>query len=275
MPGNPTPPSGEKAPVPSTDFCIATALLWRTSGVTRPGRQLTRQESHVVRLHCDRILAAAQTFTWTAVTKLFGSEAGHEHFHTLLCKHIPDAIERSKMHSDTWKVRVLVSEDGSIEVVPDAITLCLVDGIPSWPSLPETLHGAQLKCKICRVFVDRQPTLPSALTTHKTNSRRQYEEARSRSKIEHMAPTEGEVLLFNEDREVMEASTCTPYFEKDGVWMTPALSSGGNAGVSRRMAVEAGLCVERIVHIDDLSDGETIWLSNAVRGFIRGRLRLF
>ena len=87
-------------------------------------------------------------------------------------------------------------------------------------------------------------------------------------------PAQSEVLLFNEKREITEASLCTPFFFQRGVWTTPPLSSGGNAGVSRRMALEAGLCVEEVLHIDELVDGQIIWLSNAVRGFMQGKLHL-
>lgn len=51
-------------------------------------------------------------------------------------------------------------------------------------------------------------------------------------------------------------------------WVTPPLSSGGNAGVTRRYALEHGFCIEQVVRVEDLVDGEECWLSNGVRGFI-------
>lgn len=255
-------------------FHITTALLWATSGEDQPDRQFEPAETHVLDLHCDRLLAAAQAFSWSAVLNAFEGEHGHKQFQALLLKHIPSAISQSKCISNKWKVRVLVGEDANTQLMVSPVALSPVNGMPQWPHLPEKLHSAILSTEACKLVVDIQPTLRSALTTHKTTHRRQYDEARSRLGIEHIAPTESEVLLFNEDREVMEASLCTPYFFRNGIWVTPALSSGGNAGVSRRLALEAGLCIEKTLYIDDLLGGEIIWLSNAVRGFIPGTLRL-
>lgn len=261
-----------------TKLCITTALLWRPPSAPDESSQVSEcallQESHILDLHRDRLVAAAEAFSWQSVTKLFLGETGRRHFHAVLLEAIPDAIKKSNIASSTWKVRVMVSEDGNIRVLPAPVDLSLVSGIAQLPSLPKMLYHFPESSEVSLVFVDRQPTLPSKLTTHKTTSRSHYDNARSRCNIEHDGPTQSEVLLYNQEREVMEGSLCTPYFLRDGLWTTPSLSSGGNAGVSRRMALEAGLCVEGIVHIDELLDGETIWLSNAVRGFMQGRVNL-
>jgi 4-amino-4-deoxychorismate lyase len=264
----------EEASVLAPKLFITTALLWQPPESFQHTKRALLAESHVLDLHCDRILAAAEALSWQAVIKLFSGETGRGHFHAILHESIPDVIKISNLVSSTWKVRVLVSEDGSSQVLPAPVSLSLVSGIPQWPLLPKKLHQIPLGSEVSRVFVDRQPTVASILTTHKTTYRSHYDDARSRCNIEHHGPMQSEVLLFNEDQEVMEASLCTPYFLRDGVWMTPTLSSGGNAGVSRRMALEGGLCVEKIFHVGELCDGERIWLSNAVRGFMQGRMDL-
>ena len=252
---------------------ITTALLWSMSSRIQPNQHVTQQEAHLINLHCDRILAAARAFSWTAVLDTFDRTSGHQYFHALLHQQIPVAIEQSSLQSVDWKIRILVSQDGKVEISPAPIILHPVNGVPRWPRVPEKLSEVS-SIEVCLVLVDSVPTPASEFTTHKTNSRKHYDEARSRCNIEHDAPTESEVLLFNEAHEVMEASLCTPYFLRNGLWVTPALSSGGNAGVSRRVAFEAGLCVEKTLHIDELIVGEIIWLSNAVRGFMPGRLQL-
>ena len=264
----------EEASVLAPKLFITTALLWRPLESLQHSERPLLAESHVLDLHCDRILAAAEALSWKAVIKPFSGETGRRHFHAILHDSIPDAIKKSSLVSSTWKVRVLVSENGSIQVLPAPVGLSLVSGMPQWPLLPEELHQILLGSEVSRVFVDTQPMLASILTTHKTTYRSHYDDARSRRNIEHHSPMQSEVLLFNEDQEVMEASLCTPYFLRDGVWMTPPLSSGGNAGVSRRMALEGGLCIEKLLHVGELCDGERIWLSNAVRGFMQGRVDL-
>lgn len=254
------------------DFYVTTALLWRTPGGSQAPQSITQQEAHVVGLHCDRILAAARAFSWSAVLDAFAGETGHQHFQALLCKQIPAIIRQSELESVNWKIRILVSENGNVQILPAPVALRRISGILQWPHLPEMLHEAPA-CQVCQVLVDSIPTPISEFTTHKTTCRQHYDEARSRFNIEHIGPMESEVLLFNENREVMEASLCTPYFLRRGLWVTPALSSGGNAGVSRRMALEGGLCVEKTLHVDELVAGEMIWLSNAVRGFNPGRIQ--
>lgn len=43
-------------------------------------------------------------------------------------------------------------------------------------------------------------------------------------------------------------------------------------GVTRRLALDSGLCRQGIIEVSDLYSGQEIWLSNAVRGFFRGTI---
>ena len=79
-----------------------------------------------------------------------------------------------------------------------------------------------------------------------------------------------EVLLYNPDNEILDGSTSTPYFYRDGRWVTPASASGGLQGTTRRWALENGLCVEGTIDKDSVEIGEIVWFSNAVKGFFHG-----
>lgn len=61
-------------------------------------------------------------------------------------------------------------------------------------------------------------------------------------------------------------------------WVTPPLSSGGNAGTSRRYALTAQMCVEEVVRVEELQrlegKNDRVWLSNGVRGFMPAVLKL-
>ena len=72
----------------------------------------------------------------------------------------------------------------------------------------------------------------------------------------------------------MEGTFTTPYFFRDGKWVTPAERCGGNLGTTRRWALETGLCVEGIVRAEEVKDGELVWLSNGVRGWGWGKVEL-
>lgn len=118
-----------------------------------------------------------------------------------------------------------------------------------------------------RVFVSSEPTKPSLFTKHKTSRRKHYDSLRAKlpSKKDHAGFPE--VLLFNCRNEIMEGSICTPYFLRDGHWITPDVRCGGNVGTTRRYALEHGLCKESIVMRDSVRVGEMVVLSNGVRGF--------
>ncbi|TKA63450.1 hypothetical protein B0A55_10484 [Friedmanniomyces simplex] len=120
------------------------------------------------------------------------------------------------------------------------------------------------------VCLDRRPTETGAGTMYKTWDRSFYDRARASAGILTFMELR-EVLLYNEDEEIMDASISTPYFFRNGKWTTPRSDSGGQQGTTRRWALERGLCVEGNVIATDLREGEVIWLSNAVRGYYRAR----
>lgn len=67
-----------------------------------------------------------------------------------------------------------------------------------------------------------------------------------------------------------EGSLTSVYFARGGRWVTPPVDSGGQAGTTRRWALDEGLCVEEVVRREGVAEGEVVWVSNGVRGFIRG-----
>ena len=124
-----------------------------------------------------------------------------------------------------------------------------------------------------RIVPDKQAQIyPSIFTKHKTTAREPYSEARRLCRAQLSTTTE--VLVCNVRGEVMEGTLSTPYFWRDGRWVTPAAECGGNLGTTRRWALEQGLAVEGVVHRDKVREGEIVWLSNGVRGFGWARLEL-
>lgn len=72
----------------------------------------------------------------------------------------------------------------------------------------------------------------------------------------------------------MEGTLTTPYFFREGRWITPAEGCGGNRGTTRRWALDAGLCEEGVLRRESVREGEVVWLSNGVRGFGWGIVEL-
>ncbi len=116
------------------------------------------------------------------------------------------------------------------------------------------------------VVLDDRPTEVTESTMFKTWDRSPQSRARADAGILSVGTTK-DVLLFNSDNEILDGSNSTPYFYRDGGWVTPISSSGGLQGTTRRWALEQGLCTEAVVLTDSFKDGEFVWLSNAVRGF--------
>lgn len=211
---------------------------------------------YLLAYHQDRLIATAKHFQWhEALDWLQQDPRSLEEF---LDTSIPD---RSK----AWRLRIVVTDKGvaKVEANPTASIEIMTLFIPSLhpePTVP-----------LWRVYVDTQPTTPSGFTRHKTTARDEYTSARMRAGIISPAET-AEVLVVNPEGEVMEGSITTPYFLRGNMWVTPPLSSGGNAGTTRRYALSHGFCLEQTISRDELVDGEFCWLSNGVRGFMRGQI---
>jgi branched-subunit amino acid aminotransferase/4-amino-4-deoxychorismate lyase len=81
-----------------------------------------------------------------------------------------------------------------------------------------------------------------------------------------------EVLLWNPSGNVMDGSLPNVYFYRNGRWVAPPLSSGGQAETARRWVLENGMAVETAVTKDEIVTGEVVLLSNSVRGILAVRV---
>lgn len=244
------------------DPCLAEAVAYNADNYPDP----KNSPYYLLAYHRDRLIAAAHHFGWKDASNWLQRDL--ESFESFLDESIPD---RSK----PWRLRIVVDVNGkgSVDVNPTAMIDPLNLLIPSHTSSTPP---------VWRVYIDSQHILPSGFTTHKTTARDNYTAARLRAGINSPAET-AEVLLINPKGEVMEGSITTPYFRRrrpnsmpsgqnsaEPAWITPPLSSGGNAGTSRRYALSQGFCMEQTIFKEDLVDGEECWLSNGVRGFMLG-----
>ena len=222
----------------------------------------------------DRLQAAAEALQWTDVARMLTGAKGLLWLMKAVHDSLWSARDQEIVGTETCKIRVSISQSGSIEVDASVIDKIALDGPQERDLMPNDLSSEPCLVRLCKVYLDYQSTSPSIFSRHKTNARSQYDAARRRIGISDLGPSRAEVLMFNPSDEVMEASLSTPYFFRNGRWVTPPLSSGGNAGTTRRFALLTGLCVEEIVTRDSLLDREVVWISNAVRGFLRGLIHL-
>ncbi|ETS81882.1 hypothetical protein PFICI_06884 [Pestalotiopsis fici W106-1] len=229
--------------------------------------------------HRDRMLKAAVHFGWgSAVAQLAGPEG---------LKRLNDFLEpvATSAGSAVHRVKITIGKDGKLgyESGPASQT-GLQNLFPAHLPAPreeEVAANAPQRQPEFEVYVDSASTSQTEFTHYKTTKRQMYDDARKRYSL---SPADAkEVLLVNpRDSSIMEGSITTPFLWRNGRWVTPPVShifqegmgSGGNDGTTRRWALERGLAVEEVVLADSLCDGEECWISNGVRGFIFGRIKL-
>lgn len=165
-----------------------------------------------------------------------------------------------------FQIRIMLSKTGVISCTSIPLT-----DAQSWSLLPVSLSppSSDISNKWL-VYLQLRPIEPSLVTRHKTTERLVYDLARRSLGTSGQAE---EVLLQNGKGEVTEGSVSTPYFWRDGRWITPVEQCGGNLGTTRRWALEKGLAVEGIIKMDDVKLGEVLVLSNGVRGFNFGIIK--
>ena len=227
---------------------------------------------YILPYHQARILAAADDFGWKEGQKVLRGSDGLAHFKTALDSHIrSDTSGNPPGGKRCYKVRVLLSSAGLLAISSDEVQAIPRDNLfPSSLQLPTRVPQDIGIPLTWRIYVSPIRTVPSLYTQHKTTHRPMYSEARK-----HIPPPEessdsvlnAEVLMVNESDEIMEGSITTPYFRRNGRWVTPSSSCGGNLGTTRRWALEKELCVEGTVMRVDVKVGDLVWLSNAVKGW--------
>lgn len=105
----------------------------------------------------------------------------------------------------------------------------------------------------------------SVWLAHKTTNRAFYDQPRQRAHDERGLD---ELVFRNERGELTEGSFTTLFIERDGVLLTPPLSSGVLPGTLRAQLLDEGRAREQVLTLADLAQAEAIWLGNSVRGLI-------
>ena len=154
-----------------------------------------------------------------------------------------------------WRVRLLQYRDGRIETMSVA--------------LPEDTQATAPR-KV--IFSEQQVEASNPYLAHKTTLRdlytREYALAAERGYYE--------VLFTNTDGEVTEGAVSNIFLlrNNDAVFLTPPVSCGLLPGTYRRMLLEQGRAVERVLTVDDVLTAQEVYVANSVRGLVRVQVRL-
>lgn len=207
--------------------------------------------------HFDRLKLAAATFKEFQCPQAMSDIGSFE-------AEVQGAIEYEESTANIDPKEAVVSR-GKISWWPSGrLEVTLIPVPPTNPTLlPQSFNDYPVP--LWTVILDNEPTETDLYIGIKTSHRTAYDRARKSAGLSPKSTTE--VLLYNGNGEVVDGSITTAYFYRDNNWVTP--QSGGLEGTTRRFALETELCSKAnpAVQVDSLRDGETIWLSNAFRGF--------
>ncbi|MGA3048330.1 MAG: aminodeoxychorismate synthase component I [Terracidiphilus sp.] len=214
---------------PLGSFSLVETLLWRNG-------------YPLLEFHLDRLEDSAHYFQFPFdrdATKAALQAQANSFAQTL-------REEKSHPPTPSYKVRLLLDQHGALQITSEPIVSSLTPA---------------------RARISPQRTDPQdPMLFHKTTHRPLYAE------IFQAATQEGydDALFLNLRGEVTEGAIHNVFVEKGGRWFTPPVECGLLPGVYRRHILETNSSVEeKILHIDDLRQAESIYLCNAVRGLRR------
>ncbi|MFN4326160.1 MAG: aminodeoxychorismate synthase component I [Azonexus sp.] len=144
-----------------------------------------------------------------------------------------------------WRVRLMLGKDGRCSVA-------------AFPLVDEPTEGRFALLAETRID-SRHP-----LRRHKTTDRAVYDAALG---LIAGQPAVFDQVFLNERGEVAEGARSNVFVERDGVLLTPPVTSGALPGVLRAELLANGRAREAVLWPADLAGG--FWLGNALRGLVR------
>ncbi|VVE83454.1 chorismate-binding protein [Pandoraea sputorum] len=188
--------------------------------------------AHLAR-HLSRLQKSAQYFGFT-----FDEAALREQL---------DAVVATLSEDDIHRVRLALSHNG---------TAAITHGVLS------PLHGDAVK--VLLADVSQTTRADDLFLRHKTTVRARYDAAWKAAEAQGAF----DVLFFNDRGELTEGGRSTVFVKRNGIWMTPPLSSGVLPGVMRSVLLDdpSWAAVEAVITRDDLRSVQAIVVCNALRG---------
>ncbi len=142
-----------------------------------------------------------------------------------------------------YKVRLLLSKEGKTEITTEMIE-----------NFPESY----------RITISKKKTESSNdFLSHKTTNRDHYNSELARAREKGFF----DIIFMNERDEVTEGAITNIYIEKNGILITPPVSSGLLPGTIRADLIKNHVVVEEAFFMDDLVKSDEVYISNAVIGF--------
>lgn len=127
-----------------------------------------------------------------------------------------------------------------------------------------------------KIYVDTESITPYMFTATKTTFRDVYDHARTRNE-KRLQPGSNwggsDVLLYNDNGRIMEATIFNVAFYRSSKWVTPSTNSGCLPGVMRRWLLHNHqISEDEGLTKDSIQPGEWVLLSNGVQGCRLGKV---
>lgn len=235
------------------DFHIFTSIRYdpallkvKDLGFVNAGWNQEPSPFYMLDFHRDRMLRAAIYWEWNAAIAYISGEEGLGNLQRFL-----QSIT-SELSNGPQRVMITLAQDGTLDSQISSLPETHLNNLfPEYMPRPSPEDAAQVRGdkapiqdSVYDILLDGKKTTKSEFTHYKTTSREMYNSARKRTHIN--LGDKKEVLLINDDGHIMEGSISTPYFWRDGKWVTPPIpaqfnasqGSGGNDGTTRRWALE-------------------------------------
>ena len=236
-------------------FGLFTSIRYDTKLLDTPSRGMEhagwnynyKSSLYMLDLHRDRMLRAASFWGWTAVVDVLSGDRGLER----LSNYVHGIVSAAGTQDIPQRIKISVTQEAAFSHETSPLAQAELSNLfPARIPLPTTintqvLEGDPPRGPFYEVVIDSVRTTRSEFTHFKTSKRNMYNLARERAQI--TTTDNKEVLIVNaEDGSIMEGSVTTPYFWRNGRWVTPPVSqgydrhigSGGQDGTSRRWALE-------------------------------------
>ena len=144
-----------------------------------------------------------------------------------------------------WRTRLVLRKSGAVEID--------VQAMPEAPQQPVRLLRAPEPLEASDLFL-----------RHKTTHRARYDAAWQAAQAQGAF----DQVFCNARGELCEGGRSSLLLRLDGVWTTPALSSGLLPGVGRQWLIDHGGVREAVLQASDLQRAERLAVVNSVRGVL-------
>ncbi|KAJ7109943.1 aminotransferase [Mycena epipterygia] len=244
--------------------CFLERLGWNTAN-NQPSRYL------LLGFHLDRLHDAAVAHEWPDAQQALSYVVLHNACEAAVASYDGDPTE-------AFKIRITLSQAGVLEATAAPVSPLKFD--PTSPSFSKPLTDrfvcATLYGPAMTLFLDTEPTPPSGLfTSTKTTERAVYNAARERVGLPALPSNDADVILYNPQLFITEASVSNVAFYHSHTWVTPPLSTGCLPGVLRRWLLQHKRireAEEGELTKDGLRPGDWVLLFNSVHGCRLGRI---